>query len=120
MIKPHVRAVIAATAISHATRRSVDSVYQYGSDSGYKNISIQIAGTTVTGYDYTKSAHFTGTMPDLYHYGESCHVEFKPEGGGRYTGYVYGAGGAHFEVTVSGTSASFYDYGGSGYTEFST
>lgn len=118
MIKPHVRAIIAAAAISHATGKTLNSIYQYGQDSGHKSISMDVKANEVTGYDYTTSAHFTGTIPNLYHYGASAHVEFKPDGSGKYTGYDYGAG-AHFEVKVQGQSASFYDYGGSGWTEFS-
>jgi hypothetical protein len=118
MIKPHVRAIIAATAISHATGKKLTSIYQYGGDSGHKSMSVDISGTKVTGYDYGTSSHFTGSIPSLYHYGEGCHVEFKDKGSGKYTGYVYGVG-AHFEVTVKQKSASFYDYSGGGWTQFS-
>lgn len=119
MIKPHIRAIIAATALSHTLGKKLTSIYQYGGDSGFKSVSIDISGKKVTGYDYTTGSHFSGTIPSLYHYGEGCHVEFKDKGGGKYTGFVYGEGG-HYEVKVKGKSASFYDYGGSGWTEFST
>lgn len=119
MIKPHVRAIIAATAISDATSNRLSSIYQYGEGSGWKSISMEVSGQAVTGYDYSMSAHFSGTMPNLYHYGESAYVEFKRSSQNKYTGYDYGSR-AHFEVTVNGKNATFYDYGGSGWTEFST
>jgi hypothetical protein len=81
-------------------------------------MSISLSGLKVTGYDYVTSAHFSGTIPNLYHYGLSNHIEFKISGPNKYAGYVYGQG-AHFEVTVRNSSASFYDYSGSGWTEFS-
>lgn len=118
MIEPHLRAIIAATAISHATGRDVSSIFQYGNGSGYRTVSVKISNNRVTAFDYSKSAHFTGNLPNLYHYGERCHVQFRDEGGGKYKGFVYGVS-HHFEVTVRGNRASFFDYGGSGYTEFS-
>lgn len=118
MIKPHLRAVIAATALCHALGRKVDAVYQYGSDSGYKSVTIEIDGSSVKGYDYDRSAFFEGNVPSLYDFADGCHVEFKPQGGGKYSGFVFGAGG-HFEVTVKGQSASFFDYSGGGWTEYS-
>ena len=117
MIQPEVRAIIAAAAIAHATGRNLSSIYDY-SGAGYRSISMQIAGTKVTGYDYSISAHFSGSMPSLYHYGVSGHVEFKHKGGNKYGGYDYSSG-SHFEVTVKGNDASFYDYGSSGWTSYS-
>ena len=118
MIQPHIRNVIAAASISHASGKSLSAIYKYGDDSGFKTIAMKVANGKVTGYDYTTSSHFTGTMPNLYHYGESCHVQLQAKGNGKYAGFVYGGGG-HFEVTVKGKNASFYDYGGSGWTQYS-
>lgn len=81
MIKPHVRALIAAAAISHASGRELNSIYQYGENSGHKSISMSAKSGKIAGYEYGSSSHF--------------------------------------EVTVKSNNASFYDYGGSGWTEFS-
>lgn len=117
MIPPQVRAIIAATAIAHATGKSVTSIYDY-SEGGYKNIEVNVVGTQVTGYDYATSSHFDGTMPILYHYGVGGHVDFKRKDDGKYDGYDYSRSN-HFEVNVRGNKAEFYDYGGSGWTTYS-
>lgn len=117
-MKPHVRAAVAAIALSHSLNKKVSSVYSY-TESGYVNIDISISGNTVNGYDYSNSCHIDGQLPGLYHYGESCHIDLKPKTNGKYDGYDYGAS-CHFEVTVRGTNADVYDFGASGYFSYST
>lgn len=116
-MKPHVRAAVAAIALSHASGRKVSSVYSY-LDSGYINIDALVSGNRVSGYDYTNSCHVGGNLPSLYHYGEGAHIDFKPKSDGKYGGYDY-ASSSHFEVTVKGKSADVYDYGESGYFSYS-
>jgi len=115
-MKDHVRAAVAAIALSHFLGKRVSSIHASGA--GYVNIDISIHGTRVSGFDYTNSSHIDGDIPNLYHYGESSHLEFKSMGNGRYEGFDFGES-CHFEVTVSGQNASVYDYGVSGYFQFS-
>jgi hypothetical protein len=117
-MKPNVRAAVAAIALSHALQAKVSSVYAYGSGE-YINIEAEIDSGHLTAYDYSAGCHIDGDIPNLYHYGQSGHLEFKPEGGGRYTGYDY-CSGSHFETKVTGTQASVYDYGEGSWFEFST
>jgi len=116
-MKDHVRAAVAAIALAHANRRKVSSVYAY-SGGGYRNIDLSISGNRVSGYDYQARCHIDGNIPSLYHYGEGSHIDFKPKGNGKFDGYDYGSR-SHFEVTVRGSSADVYDYGGSGYSSYS-
>src|ERR1700759_4727029 len=98
-MKPHVRAAVAGIALSHANNKKISSVYAYGA--GYINIDADVSGDRVNGYDYFNGCHIDGTLPNLYHYGESAHLEFKPKGNGKYDGYDYGSS-QHFEITVRG------------------
>lgn len=109
--------MIAAAAFSHSTGRNLSSIYDY-SVGEHRSVSVKVSGSNVDGYDYISSCHFGGNIPNLYHYGMTAHVQFKPVQYGKYTGYDYGSGN-HFEVTVNGNNASFYDYGASGWTNYS-
>ncbi|BAB48059.1 hypothetical protein [Mesorhizobium japonicum] len=117
-MKPHVRAAVAAIALSHSSGRNVSSVYSY-SELKYVNIDASVQGNVVDAYDYNNSCHIDGTLPSLYHYGQNSHIDLQPQSGGQYDGYDYGSN-SHFELTVSGNSAELYDYGEGGFFSFST
>ncbi len=117
-MKPHVRAAIAGIALSHSSGRKISSIYAYAGG-GYINIDASVNGSRVDGYDYTNGCHIDGNLPNLYHYGESAHLDFTPKGSGKYDGYDYGSG-SHFEVTVRGNNAELYDYGAGGWFSYST
>jgi hypothetical protein len=116
-MKPHVRAAVAAIALSRSLSRKVASIYSY-SDGGYLNIDAAVQGNHVNGYDYSNSCHIDGNLPNVYHYGESSFIDLRPNGN-RYDGYDYGTS-SFFEVTVHGTNAEVYDYGATGWFSFST
>jgi hypothetical protein len=116
-MKENVRAAVAAIALSHSLGRKISAVYDYTS-SGYRNVEMSVSHGHVQGYDYDASCHIDGNIPNLYHYGESSHLDFNSNGSGKYEGYDYGSS-CHFEVTVKGSSADVYDYGASGYFSYS-
>jgi hypothetical protein len=117
-VKPHIRAAIAAASISHHLNRQVSSIYDF-TTKGYRSIEASFSGSSLSGYDYDQSAHFDGSMPDLYHYGESSFIEFKVKAPGMYEGYDFGA--SHFyEVKVKPNGeAELYDYGSGGFFSYS-
>ncbi|WFP74526.1 hypothetical protein [Mesorhizobium sp. WSM4906] len=117
-MKPHVRAAVAAIALSDFSKRNVTSIYSYA-ESKYVNVDVTVRGGQVNGYDYSSSCHIDGSLPSLYHYGESCHIDLQPGSNGHYDGYDYGSS-SHFEVTVNGSEVEIYDYGVSGFFFFST
>ena len=94
--------------LSHTKGKSVSSLYDYGAGE-YLNIAVGVSADRVQGYDYKSGAHFGGTLPSLFHYGESAHIELK-HSNGKYRGYDYGAG-SHFEITVRGNSVDLFDFG---------
>lgn len=116
-MKSDVRAAVAAIALSHSTGRRVSAVYDYNEGS-YVSIAASINGKTVTGYDYANSCHVSGTLPNLYHYGQSAHINFNEVGDGTYNGYDYGSS-CHFNVQVRSGNVQIYDYGESGYFSYS-
>lgn len=116
-MKPHVRATVAAIALSHFNKGKVSSVYSY-SESAYLNIDANVAGNRVDCYDYRNGCHCDGSIPSLYHYGESGHLDFNVKGSGNYSGYDYSTG-SHFDIVVRGRSAEVYDYGTSSYFSYS-
>lgn len=117
-MKLNVRAAVAAAALAHSTGRSISSIYDYGAG-GYRMIDARFSGTRLDAYDHTSGCHFDGSLPDLYHYGQSAHVEFKVGSSGRYEGYDYGAS-CFWEATVRGNSVELYDYGASSYFSYSS
>ncbi|WP_406851678.1 hypothetical protein WEU32_09150 [Brevundimonas sp. BH3] len=113
-MKPHVRAAIVAAALSHHGKRNVSSVYDFSAGS-YHNIVASFNGQSLTAFDYTKGAHFSGTIPNLFHYGESCHIQLKHKSGDKYDGFDYGSS-HHFELTIKHNGqVDFFDYGAGSY-----
>jgi hypothetical protein len=117
-MRANVRAAVAAAALAHGNGMNVSSVFDYGAGS-YWMIEARFTGNSLSAYDYTSTCHFDGTLPDLYHYGQSAHVEFKAIGHGRYDGYDYGSS-CFWEATVRGSNVEVYDYGVGAYFTYST
>ncbi len=116
-MKEHVRAAVAGIALCQAHGRKVSAIYDY-SIRRYRTIEVSITNGQVSGYDYDIRCHVDGTIPNLYHYGEKKHIDFKSKDGGKFEGYDYGSN-RHFEVTVRGNNADVYDYGESRYFSYS-
>lgn len=115
-MKSHVRAAVAAVALSDCTAKDVHSVYF---DGCWLNIEVEIKKSHVIAYDYTNSCHIDGTLPGLYHYGEGCHIELRRKTMGKYDGFDFKSG-SQFEVTVKGRNAEIYDYTAGDWFSFST
>jgi hypothetical protein len=116
-MEPHVRSAVAAISLSHANSKTVSSIYSY-SESQYLSISVSINNNSVNGYDYTNQCHISGNLPNLYHYGDSHHIELKAVSLGNYSGYDYGSN-SHFTITIRSNSAEIYDYGAGGWFSYS-
>jgi len=116
-MKSHVRAAVAASAISHASGRRVLSLYDHSNGSEIK-VSVSAIGNQVFGYDSTRECEFGGEVPNLYHHGEGAHLDLTPRGEGGYGGYDHGSA-AHFDVKVTGRDAQVYDYDSSQWFAFS-
>lgn len=105
-------AYIAATIIN-GRRRS--SIYDYA-QSRHFSISGTVTPERANVYDYDRGCHFGGTLPSLFDYGRSAHVNLKIDGS-KFKGFDYGDS-HHFTGTVRGNSVSIYDYGQSQYFNY--
>lgn len=108
-MKPHVRASVAAIALSHASGRAISSIYSYSGD-GHMSITANVSGQNVNAYDYTTGSSISGSLSNIHHYGESSSISLTASGNGSYSGHDYGTGSA-FTVRVNGGSVEIYDYG---------
>ena len=119
-MKPNPRAVIAYIAGRLITGKQASSVYDYAL-SKFINVDGTVAVNNVDVYDYDQGCHVggsgDGTTFDLYHYGDSHHLELTINRN-EFEGYDYGES-CHFSGEVSGDSVSLYDYGTSTYYNYS-
>lgn len=82
-MKSHVQAAAAAIAIAHNSGRRVSGII---GPNGAVNVEVTVKGKRVEGYDYSNSCHVDGNLPDLYHYGQSAHLELTPKMAASMTG----------------------------------
>lgn len=116
-MKSDLRAIMAAVAAAHNRKTTLTSIYDY-SEGSYRTVQVSFNGSNLSGYDYPRSAHISGTLPSLFWYGDSHHVMFTPQGNGQYSGFDYGSS-SHFTVNVSGSGISLYDYETNSYYNYS-
>ena len=116
-MKPHVRATVAAAAISHAHREKLTSIYSHAS-SAEISLTVTADGNRIDGYDYVNRCQFDGVLPILFHHGEGSHIELQAKRDGKYEGFDY-ASDSHFAIIVRNRTAEFYDYAESAYFLFS-
>jgi hypothetical protein len=116
MIQPHIRAIIAATSLSHAGGRMLNEIHDH-SGAGRVGVTVNILEGKVVGWDYSTSSRFSGPMENIYHEVDRSYLHLKADGDGRYSGYDH-ASGSHFNVVVNGKDAAVYDHGERTYTHF--
>ena len=111
-MKDSLRARVAAVVGAAATKRNVDSVFNYAV-SKYQNTAVQINGLSINGFDYTTNTHFSGTGNksgglDFYDYETSSHVQLTLNNQ-QFEGYDYHTS-SHYSGSINGNSISIYDY----------
>src|SRR5437899_1531974 len=111
----HTRRAVAYIAGRLVTGTDSGSVYDYSAP-GYFNFSGDVSEGNVNVYDYGQSCFVGGTLPSLYHYGNSRHLDLTVSGTD-FEGYDY-ATGRHFSGSVSSASVSVYDYEHGSYFEY--
>ena len=115
-MKASQRAMVAAIAAAAVNGKDYRTTYDYA-QGGYIHTSVKMNGQKMTGYDYSRSAHVTGTLPGFYDYQEGEHFTLKVDGS-KFSGYAYGAR-AHFSGAVRDGAVSLYDYETSSHYNFS-
>ncbi len=112
----HSRRALAYIAGKLASGSSTSSVYDYAA-SQYFSIGGTVTPQRVSIYDYSLGCYITGTLPSLYHYGNSGYLSLKMNGE-QFSGYDYHTG-SYFSGNVRGRSISVYDYQLSSYFNYS-
>lgn len=116
-MKPHTRRAIAFIASRAINDDHRSSVYDF-EEGRHISFSGTVRDGRISAYDYDRSCHISGTLPNLYDYGDSHHIQLKIEGSS-FKGYDYGSS-QHFSGKVNGHSISLYDYGTSSYYNYSS
>ena len=97
------------------------NIYDYN-ESAYPQISGNVNTQEAKLYDYQRSAVFegrnTGREFNLYDYGHSEFISLKKKGIKKYEGYHYG-NSSYYEITISGSTISLYDFSTGQYYKFS-
>ncbi|WP_454711087.1 hypothetical protein [Cupriavidus nantongensis] len=97
-------AYIVARAISNS---NASHVYDHA-QSRHIAFSGDVTTREVSVYDYERRCHCSGSLSQLYDYGNHKHIDLQINGD-RFSGYDYDSR-KHFEGTVSGSAVSLYDY----------
>ncbi len=106
-MKAHTRRAVAYIAGRVVSESSSSAVYDY-SIGGYTNFSANISHAQISAFDYDESCYISGSLPGLYHYGNSAHLNLQLQGD-QFNGYDYDTS-SHFSGRVNGRSVSVYDY----------
>jgi hypothetical protein len=117
LMKPHIRAVVAAIALSHATGKRVSSIYDHVAESPV-TIDATASGDAVVAFDFDNRCAIRGILPDLYHHGKGCLIRLTPTDNQTYDGYDFGEK-CRFEALVIGHTVELYDHGDRRHFSFS-
>jgi hypothetical protein len=115
-VQEHSRSVIAAVAYAVISGKSVSSIYSH-SEGSWRTVEARCSNGNISAYDFSRSSHFDGNLPNLYDYADSSHVEMNINGT-KANGYHYGSS-SFYEVSVNGNSVEFYDYESGGWASYS-
>jgi predicted dehydrogenase len=113
-VSPDVRAAIAYVASKAAGKSRGATVYDFDR-SKYVHFSGRV-GTTVSVYDHDAAAHITGPINNLYHHGQSAHIQLQLNGN-QFSGYDFGTSN-YFQGTIRQTNVQVYDFGDGRWHQF--
>ncbi|TCB51418.1 hypothetical protein E0H80_05250 [Acinetobacter sp. ANC 4779] len=120
-MKHYQRAALALVVAKLEFGNTKSNIYDYN-ESVYPQISGNVNQQEAKLFDYHRSVIFegrnTGREFNLYDYGHSEFISLKKKGVKKYEGYHYGSS-SYFEITISGSTLSFYDFGTEQYFRFS-
>ncbi|MBU6267750.1 MAG: hypothetical protein KGN34_09430 [Sphingomonadales bacterium] len=106
-MKPHTRAMIAATAFALVTGKAVAGVRDHAGGCD-RRIAAEARGNRVQGYDGDRAARFGGTLPEVHDEGDRAFVAFEVSGS-KVTGFDRGSS-THFEAVVADGMVQVYDH----------
>ena len=110
------RPASAAIAVAFVSGSSVSYVYDHSTGATF-NITASIKGGKVSAYDHSRLTEVSGRLPgSLFDNGAQAYVNYRFDGRS-VAGFDY-ATDQHFRIDVDGQVAQFFDYDGSGSTQF--
>ena len=101
------RACVAYIAAGLSGLSKVTSLYDHA-ESKPLNVTGAVTVEKIEVYDFDRSCHVSGSLENLYDYGNSAHIQIAVNGD-KYAGYDY-ASGFHFSGSVEAALVSLYDY----------
>lgn len=120
-MRQYQRAALALVVAKLEFGNHKSNIYDYH-ESAYSQISGNVNVGEAKLYDYQRSAVFegrnTGREFNLYDYGHSEFISLKKKGIKKYEGYHYGNSN-YYEITISGSTITLYDFSTGQYYNFS-
>jgi hypothetical protein len=106
-LNPNTRGCVAAIAAGLCGFSKVAALYD---QSASKNLNIggSVSADKIDVYDFDRSCHVSGTLDNLFDYGNKAHINLEINGDS-FSGYDY-ASKFHFRGTVQGGMIQLYDY----------
>ncbi len=115
-MKSRTRRAIAYIAGRIVSGLSETNIYD-SSDSQYYSMDGSVQADNLSVYDYTEKCYISGSLPNLFHYGNEKALTLNMTGD-KFTGYDYDESSS-FSGSVSGNSISIYDGKTSPYFKYS-
>lgn len=106
-MKPHTRALIAASAFAFVTDRKVAGLYDHAAGKDLQ-IAAERRGDRLQGFDGDRGAQFGGTLPEIQDGGDRSFISFEIDGA-NVQGYDRGSATA-YTAHVTGGLVQVYDH----------
>ena len=101
------RACVAYITAGLSGLAKVTSLYDH-TESKPLSVSGAVSAATIDVYDFDRSCHVSGSLENLYDYGNDAHIQIAVNGD-KVSGYDY-ASKFHFSGTVEAGVVQIYDY----------
>ena len=106
-MNPNTRACVAYITAGLSGLVKVTSLYDH-TETKPLNVTGVVAAGKIDVYDFDRSCHVSGSLENLYDYGNKAHIQITVNGD-KFSGYDY-ASKFHFSGTVEEGVVSLYDY----------
>lgn len=106
-MKPHTRAMVAASTFAILTGRKAAGIYDHSAKQNLK-IAAECRGSQLRGFDGGRGVHFGGTLPELYDAGDRTNVSLEVDGV-NVRGHDHSSA-SDYSARVNGDLVQVYDY----------
>jgi hypothetical protein len=106
-LNSNTRGCVAYIAAGLSGLTKVTSFYDH-TENKPMNVSGTVTAEKIDAYDFDRSCHVSGSLDNLFDFGNQAHVQIIPNGE-KFSGYDY-ASKFHFTGSVEKGVVSIYDY----------